>query len=119
MSWKKLPRRGRIRSGRPMVGIHKSGRIVWNKGTQDALEDPSFVDVLYHEETKRLGVRKSAQVGIVAFPVTRPTGQDTWGVYAKSALKTLGIQVQEAHRRFATIEEGIATISLVELMKES
>ena len=119
MSWKTIPRGGRIRSSKPAIGIHKSGKIVWNKGTQDALEDPAFVDVLYDEETKRLGVRKAAQVGGQAFPVYRSTGRDTWGIYAKSALKTLEIQVLRAHRRFATVEEGIAAISVAELMKES
>jgi hypothetical protein len=92
---------------------------VWNKDTQGALEDPAFVDVLYDEETKRLGLRKAAQVGIEAFPVYKTTGQNTWGIYARSALHALGIQVQRAYRRYATVDEGVAAISVAELATEA
>ena len=119
MSWRRLPRRGPIRPRRPTISIYKSGKIVWNKDTQDALEDPAFVDVLYDEETKRLALCKAAQVGIEAFPVYKTTGQNTWGIYAKSALQTIGLQVQQAYRRYAAVEEGIAAISVAELMEES
>jgi hypothetical protein len=119
MSWRRLPRRGPIRSRRPTISIYKSGRIAWNKGAQDALEHAAFVDVLYDEETNRLGLRKAAQVGVEAFPVYKTTGQDTWGIYAKRALQTIGIHVQQAYRRCATVKEGIAAISVAELMKES
>ena len=118
MSWRRLPRKGPIRSHRPTISVYKSGKIVWNKDTQDALEDPAFVDVLYDEEAKRLGLRKAAQVGIEAFPVYKTTGQNTWGIYARSALQGIGIQVQQAYRRYATVKEGIAAISVAELMKE-
>jgi hypothetical protein len=119
MSWRRVPRKGPIRSRRPTISIYKSGKIVWNKGTQDALENAAFVDVLYDEETKRLGLRKAAQVGIEAFPVYKATGQNTWGIYAKSALQTIGIQVQQAYRRYAAVKDGIAGISVAELMEES
>ena len=121
MSWKRLPRRGPIRSTRPAISIYKSGMIAWNRGTQAALEGVAFVDVVYDEKSERLGLRKAAQVGIEAFPVYKPTGQSTctWCIYAKSALQVIGVQVDEAYRRFATINEGVAAISIAELMDES
>ena len=119
MSWKRLPRRGPIRSTRPAISIYKSGKIAWNKGTQDALEGAAFVDVVYDEKSERLGLRKATQVGIEAFPVYKSTGQNTWRTYAKSALQAIGVQVDKAYRRFATVNEGVAAISIAELMDES
>jgi hypothetical protein len=105
------------RSNDPSISIQKNGRISWNKGTQHALGNPEFVDVLLDRLEKRLGVRRSERTE-TAYTVRKSATQDSWGVSADGPLKAAGIVVSRSHRRYAAVDGEIVYIDLTELMSE-
>ncbi len=115
MSWKKLHSRSSARSTKPAIGIQKNGRISWNEGTQQALQSPQFVELLYDEANKRLGLQKAPVEGEDTFVVRQASKQRTWGISALGALRSIGIEIKQAYRKAAQVEEGVVFIVMSDL----
>lgn len=111
MPWQKLRPRISARVRVPAIGIQKNGRIAWNEGTQKALGEPEWVELLYDEKEKKLGLRKVEQ-SEEAFPVRKAGRQRTWGISALGALKSIGIEIDAAYRRYADIEGDVVSIDV-------
>lgn len=118
MTWKKLHRRASVRSDKPAIGIQKNGRIAWNAGTQEALGLPEYIELLYDEKNKRIGLKKTDSEDLDTFPVRQAAKQRTWGVSALGALRSIGIEVDKAYRAFAEVDGDIVSISVEQLVTD-
>lgn len=118
MSWRKLKRRSSIRSIKPAISIQKNGRIAWNLGTQDVLGNPTFVELLYDDAHKILGVRAVQEESTESFPVYKSAKQNTWGIHAKGALDTVGVTVDKSFHTLATTDRDVVSISVAEIVGE-
>jgi hypothetical protein len=118
MPWRKLKRRSSIKSTKPAISIQKNGRIAWNQGTQNVLGNPTFVELLYDDVHRMLGVRAVSEENTESFPVYKSPKQNTWGIHAKGALDTVGVMVDKSFHKLATTDRDVVSISVEEIVGE-
>jgi hypothetical protein len=117
MAWEKLSAKISKRTDMAAISIQKSGRVAWNQGTQKALGEPNFVELLIDRKAGRLGLRK-ADKGMANFPVKQVGSQKTWGISAQGALGLAGLSVDAAYRRYAEVDNDVVFIDIAELLSD-
>ena len=73
------------------------------------------MELLLDSEGKRLGLRKAKSEHEDAFPVRKTKNQNTWGMSALGALRSIGIRVDKAYRKIAKTDEEVVFISIEDL----
>jgi hypothetical protein len=92
------------------ITLHKSGKITWNTPLQLALKSPLWVDVMWDDDNRRIGIRTmTKQVG---FPVIHEAQDGEYKILSAEALTLAGISVEENITATAEYNAGIQYITI-------
>lgn len=89
------------------IGINLKGRIVFYKNMKEDLENPYFVNLLFDDETNRIGIKPIKREDTAFF---RIQGTSTRFIYAKRFFNHFGIHPEG--RFDYTVEDGMLVVQL-------
>lgn len=89
----------------PTVTITARGHLTLSRGALDALGDPEMVDLLFDRAERRIGIRRSENPDAYRVSKTR-------GITCTAFAKVFEIDIQQARRRPATVQEGMLVVDV-------